>query len=131
LSRWICSALSSMPLHTLYIDKPMRDHGLLQAIARVNRVFREKHGGLVVDYIGIGDDLAESLTAYSSSDTDDVTVPISTALLKLRETHEILCDLLHGIEWHPTDAMSVGQRATLLGTAVKEVLDRRAPPFPR
>ena len=44
-------------LYTLYIDKPMRDHGLLQAIARVNRVFRDKPGGLVVDYIGIGDDL--------------------------------------------------------------------------
>ena len=44
-------------LHTLYIDKPMRDHGLLQAIARVNRVFRDKPGGFVVDYIGIGEDL--------------------------------------------------------------------------
>ena len=48
-------------LHTLYIDKPMRDHGLLQAIARVNRVFRDKPGGLVVDYIGIGEDLRASL----------------------------------------------------------------------
>ncbi|MGZ4267641.1 MAG: type I restriction endonuclease subunit R, partial [Solirubrobacteraceae bacterium] len=111
-------------LHTLYIDKPMRDHGLLQAIARVNRVFREKAGGLVVDYIGIGEDLAESLSAYSSSDTDDASMPIGTALLKLREAHEILCDLLHGIEWHPTDGMSIGQRATVLGTAAKEALDR-------
>ena len=49
-------------LHTLYVDKPMRDHGLLQAIARVNRVFRDKPGGLVVDYIGIGEDLRASLT---------------------------------------------------------------------
>ena len=46
-------------LYTLYVDKPMRDHGLLQAIARVNRVFRDKPGGLVVDYIGIGDDLQD------------------------------------------------------------------------
>ncbi len=59
-------------MHTLYIDKPMRDHGLLQAIARVNRVFGDKAGGLVVDYIGIGDDLRASLTAYSSDEVDDV-----------------------------------------------------------
>ena len=52
-------------LHTLYIDKPMRDHGLLQAIARVNRVFEDKPGGLVVDYIGIGDDLRAGLKAYA------------------------------------------------------------------
>jgi len=51
-------------LHTLYVDKPMRDHGLLQAIARVNRVFRDKPGGLVVDYIGIGEDLRASLQAW-------------------------------------------------------------------
>jgi type I restriction enzyme R subunit len=112
------------PLHTLYVDKPMRDHGLLQAIARVNRVFRAKPGGLVVDYIGIGEDLRESLTAYSSSDTDDVSIPLATAVLKLRETHEILCDLLHGIEWRPTDGMTVGQRATVLGMGVKQALDR-------
>src|SRR5690606_32096356 len=57
-------------LHTLYVDKPMRDHGLLQAIARVNRVFRDKPGGLVVDYIGIGEDLRSSLQAYSQDIAD-------------------------------------------------------------
>ncbi len=62
-------------LHTLYIDKPMRDHGLLQAIARVNRVFKDKPGGLVVDYIGIGEDLRASLRAYDDTDLDDPVIP--------------------------------------------------------
>lgn len=111
-------------LHTLYVDKPMRDHGLLQALARVNRVFREKPGGLVVDYIGIGEDLRESLTAYASADTDDVAVPLGTAVLKLCETHAILSDLLHGIAWRPAAGMTAGQRATVLGMAVRQALDR-------
>ena len=61
-------------LHTLYIDRPMRDHGLLQAIARVNRVFGEKDGGLVVDYVGIGADLRASLRAYDGSDRQPVYI---------------------------------------------------------
>ena len=63
------------PLHTMYIDKPMRDHGLLQAIARVNRVFRDKPGGLVVDYIGIGEDLRKALPRYAAKDVEDAMVP--------------------------------------------------------
>jgi type I restriction enzyme R subunit len=111
-------------LHTLYVDKPMRDHGLLQAIARVNRVFADKPGGLVVDYIGIGDDLRESLTAYSKGDVDDVAVPFSTAVKKLRERHEVMLGLLHGIDFHPTEGMSAGQRATLFTKAVRDAADR-------
>ena len=55
-------------LHTLYIDKPMRGHGLMQAIARVNRVFKDKPGGLVVDYLGIADQLKEALKNYTEGD---------------------------------------------------------------
>jgi type I restriction enzyme R subunit len=111
-------------LHTLYIDKPMRDHGLLQAIARVNRVFKDKPGGLVVDYIGIGDDLRASLTAYSKNDVDAVVIPLAQAVSKLREKHEILCDLVHGIEFRPRDGMSAGEKATLFNQAVLEATDR-------
>ena len=82
-------------LHTLYIDKPMRDHGLLQAIARVNRVFREKQGGLVVDYIGIGEDLRASLRAYDEAELDDPAVPIAQAIAGLWERYEVLCALLY------------------------------------
>ncbi len=54
-------------LHTMYVDKPMRGHGLMQAIARVNRVFRDKPGGLVVDYLGLADELKQALATYTES----------------------------------------------------------------
>ena len=63
-------------LHTMYVDKPMRGHGLMQAIARVNRVFRDKPGGLIVDYIGIFANLQKALAEYSPSDRDQAGVPI-------------------------------------------------------
>jgi type I restriction enzyme, R subunit len=84
-------------LHTLYVDKPMRDHGLLQAIARVNRVFRDKPGGLIVDYIGIGEDLRASLRAYDDKDLDEPVIPAARAVAGLWEKYEVLCALLHPI----------------------------------
>jgi type I restriction enzyme R subunit len=82
-------------LHTVYIDKPMRDHGLLQAIARVNRVFRDKPGGLAVDYIGIGEDLRASLQAYDETEIDDPVIPAAKAVARLYEKYEVICALLH------------------------------------
>jgi type I restriction enzyme R subunit len=84
-------------LHTLYIDKPMRDHGLLQAIARVNRVFRDKPGGLVVDYIGIGEDLRASLRAYDDAELEDPAIPIAQAIAGLWEKYEVLCAMLYPV----------------------------------
>ena len=57
-------------MHTMYVDKPMRGHNLMQAIARVNRVFRDKPGGLIVDYIGVFQNLKNALAEYSESDKD-------------------------------------------------------------
>jgi len=111
-------------LHTLYIDKPMRDHGLLQAIARVNRVFEDKPGGLVVDYIGIGDDLRAGLTAYAKGDVDDAVVPLEVAQRKLTEKHEVMLDLLHGITWVAPDGASAGARATAVNAAAQEAVAR-------
>jgi type I restriction enzyme R subunit len=84
-------------LHTLYIDKPMRDHGLLQAIARVNRVFKNKPGGLVVDYIGIGEDLRASLRAYDDAELEDPVIPAAKAVAGLWEKYEVLCALLYPV----------------------------------
>jgi type I restriction enzyme R subunit len=84
-------------LNTLYIDKPMKDHGLLQAIARVNRVFRDKPGGLVVDYIGIGEDLRASLRAYDDTDLDDPVIPAHKAVRGLSESYEVLCAMLYPV----------------------------------
>ncbi len=110
-------------LYTIYIDKPMRDHGLLQAIARVNRVFGDKPGGLVVDYIGIGDDLKASLVAYSAKDVNDVAIPIAIAVARLREKHEVLAELLHGIEFRRRHELSAGDRANQFAQAVTRVID--------
>ena len=84
-------------LHTLYIDKPMRDHGLLQAIARVNRVFEGKFGGLVVDYIGIGEDLRASLRAYDANELEEPAVPVAKAIAGLWGQYEVLCALLYPV----------------------------------
>ena len=110
-------------LHTMYVDKPMHDHGLLQAIARVNRVFRDKPGGLVVDYIGIGEDLRKALPRYAAKDVEDAMVPVRQVVSKLREKHEILCEFFHGLEWRGRGELSATARATLLAQAHAKVVE--------
>jgi type I restriction enzyme, R subunit len=111
------------PLHTMYIDKPMRDHGLLQAIARVNRVFRDKPGGLVVDYIGIGEDLRKALPRYAAEDVEDAMTPVRQVLSKLREKHEVVCEFFHGLSWHDRHELDATGRATLLAQAHARVVE--------
>jgi type I restriction enzyme R subunit len=77
-------------LHTMYVDKPMKGHGLMQAIARVNRVFRDKPAGLVVDYIGIAQNLKSALGQYSSGDRDQVGIDEADAVRVLLEKYEIV-----------------------------------------
>ncbi len=86
-------------LHTMYVDKPMRDHNLMQAIARVNRVFKDKPGGLIVDYIGIADDLKKSLRVYSDEVRHDSMIAIEDAITVLQEKYDIVCSFFHGIEY--------------------------------
>jgi type I restriction enzyme R subunit len=77
-------------LHTLYVDKPMRSHGLMQAIARVNRVFRDKPAGLVVDYIGIAQRLKDALSVYSPSDQEEVGIDEAEAVRALTERLDVV-----------------------------------------
>jgi type I restriction enzyme R subunit len=87
-------------LHTMYVDKPMRDHNLMQAIARVNRVFRDKEGGLVVDYIGIAAELRRALKIYTESrGKGQPTLDTAEALAKLKELMEVARDILHGFDY--------------------------------
>jgi type I restriction enzyme R subunit len=87
-------------LHTMYADKPMQGHGLMQAIARVNRVFSNKPGGLVVDYLGLADQLKHALATYTESGgKGDPTFDTAQAIAVMLEKHGIACDLLHGFEW--------------------------------
>jgi len=97
---WL-TGFDSPSLHTMYVDKPMRGAGLMQAIARVNRTFRDKPGGLVVDYIGIAEDLRAALADYTARDRarQKVGAPIDEALALLQEHHEICCELLYGCPW--------------------------------
>ncbi len=87
-------------LHTMYVDKPMRDHNLMQAIARVNRVFRDKEGGLVVDYIGIAAELRRALKTYTESrGKGRPTLDAAEALAKLKELMEVARGILHGFDY--------------------------------
>ena len=87
-------------LTTMYVDKPMKDHNLMQAIARVNRVFRDKPGGLVVDYIGIANDLKEALREYTlSAGQGRPTVPAEEMLTRLKEEMEVAWGMLHGVDY--------------------------------
>src|SRR5690606_39789906 len=90
----------AQPLHTMYLDKPMRGHGLMQAIARVNRVFRDKPGGLVVDYLGIARELKEALVTYTGSGGRGRTaLDQEEAVSVMLEKYEVCCGLLHGFDW--------------------------------
>jgi len=86
-------------LHTMYIDKPMQRHNLMQAIARVNRVFREKQGGLIVDYIGIAEKLKEALSQYTESDKKTTGVDTNVASQVLLEKYDLIKEMLHGHDY--------------------------------
>ena len=111
-------------LHTMYADKPMQGHGLMQAIARVNRVFRDKPGGLVVDYLGLADQLKHALSVYTESGGQgDPAIDTAQAIAILQEKHEIACDLLHGLAW--ADAAGDAKKTyTLLPAAQEHILDQ-------
>ena len=110
-------------LHTMYIDKPMRGHGLMQAIARVNRVFRDKPGGLVVDYIGIADDLRRALATYTESGgKGETAIDQAEAVAVMQEKYEICCDLFHGFDWSVWRAGTPAQRLSLLPSAQEHIL---------
>lgn len=97
-------------MHTMYLDKTMQGAGLMQAIARVNRTFRDKPGGLIVDYIGIFDNLQSALSEYSPSDRDQAGVPIEDVVDIMVEKHDVLRGLLHGVTYDASPALSPSQR---------------------
>jgi type I restriction enzyme R subunit len=102
-------------VHTLYVDKPMKGHNLMQAIARVNRVFKDKQGGLVVDYIGIGEDLKAAMKEYTASKgRGKPTVDAQEALAVLLEKLDVLRAMLHGFDF---SGFLTGGHKTLAGAA--------------
>jgi type I restriction enzyme R subunit len=112
-------------LHTMYADKPMQGHGLMQAIARVNRVFRDKPGGLVVDYLGLADQLKRAVTNYTESGgTGDATFDTAQAIAVMLEKHGIACDLLHGFKWAKWTTGKAAERLALIPAGQERILEQ-------
>ena len=110
-------------LHTLYVDKPMRGHGLMQAIARVNRVFKDKPGGLVVDYLGLTQDLKQALATYTQSGgTGRTAVDQAEAVAVMQEKYDVCRGLLHGFDWTVWTTGTPQQRLNLLPAAQEHIL---------
>ena len=109
-------------MHTMYIDKPMQGHGLMQAIARVNRVFRDKPGGLVVDYIGIAQNLRKALADYSPSDQERTGIDEEAAVAKMRECFERVKAVFHGFDYVTGLSGPPQQRLETLACAIDWVL---------
>jgi len=110
-------------LHTMYVDKPMRAHGLMQAIARVNRVFRDKPGGLVVDYLGLAHELKQALATYTESGgTGRTAIDLGEAVAAMQEKYEVCCDLFYGFNWTSWKTGSPEERLTLLPAAQEHIL---------
>jgi type I restriction enzyme, R subunit len=109
-------------LHTMYIDKPMQGAGLMQAIARVNRTFRDKPGGLIVDYIGIAQNLKDALAEYSPSDREQAGVPIEQVVEVMLEKHDIVCGILHRHDWTSDPTLAAEDRMNELAGSLNYVL---------
>ena len=110
-------------MHTMYIDKPMRGHGLMQAIARVNRVFRDKPAGLIVDYIGIAQNLKSALSQYSREDRKHAGIDEAEAIAVMLEKFEIVTDMFHGFDYQTGLTGSPQERLVALAGAIEWVLE--------
>ncbi|HNY86835.1 MAG TPA: type I restriction endonuclease subunit R [Candidatus Hydrogenedentes bacterium] len=110
-------------LHTMYLDKPMRGHGLMQAIARVNRVFRDKPGGLVVDYLGLAQELKEALATYTASGgTGRTAIDQNEAVALMLHKYEVCRGLFHGFSWELWTTGTPAERLGLLPPAQEHIL---------
>ncbi|MCS7090455.1 MAG: type I restriction endonuclease subunit R [Limisphaera sp.] len=110
-------------LHTMYVDKPMRGHGLMQAIARVNRVFRDKPGGLVVDYLGLAAELKQALAVYTESGgTGETAIDQERAVAVMQEKYEVCCGLFHGLDRSAWVRGTPQARLALLPAAQEHIL---------
>ena len=110
-------------MHTMYVDKPMRGHGLMQAIARVNRVFKDKQGGLIVDYIGIAQNLKAALQIYSPGDRDKTGIDESQAVSVMLEKYEVVRDMFHGFDYLSALDGTPQERMLMMAGAIEWVLD--------
>ncbi len=113
-------------LSTMYIDKPMRGHGLMQAIARVNRVFKDKPGGLVVDYLGLAHELKRALTTYTESGgTGKTALDQEEAVAVMLEKYEVCVGLFHGFDRSKWTTGSATERLSLIPAGQQHILAQK------
>jgi type I restriction enzyme R subunit len=112
-------------LHTMYVDKPMRGHGLMQAIARVNRVFKNKPGGLIVDYIGIAYDLKKALAEYTEGDKKETGIPQEEAVAIMLEKYEIVSGLFHGFDYKRFFSAKPNEKMVIIVQAMEHMLKQK------
>ena len=110
-------------MHTMYVDKPMQGHGLMQAIARVNRVFRDKPAGLIVDYIGIAQNLKSALQQYSKNDQENTGVDEAQAIAVMMEKYEVVRDMYHGFDYASAMSGTPQERLAMMAGAIEWILD--------
>ena len=111
-------------LHTLYLDKPMKGHNLMQAIARVNRVYNDKPGGNIVDYLGIASDLRKALSFYSNNGGQgEPTVPQEKAISLMLENLEIVSRMFHGFDYKQYFKADTAKKLSLILTAEEHILN--------
>jgi len=119
---WL-TGFNARSLHTMYVDKPMRGHGLMQAIARVNRVFRDKPGGLVVDYLGLADHLRRAVANYTESGGSGTTaIDVEEAVAVMLEKYEIVAAMLNGFDYSAFTTGSPAERLSVLPAAQEHIL---------
>lgn len=108
--------------HTMYADKPMKGHGLMQAIARVNRVFKDKPSGLVVDYLGLADQLRKAVGTYGGRQGEKPGLPVDVALNLLNEKFGIVKDMFHGFDYSCYFTIEAGKRLSALTGGANHIL---------
>ena len=109
-------------LHTMYLDKPMQGHTLMQAIARVNRVFRDKPGGLVVDYLGLAFELKKALSQYTEGDRKDTGIPLEQAIAIMNEKFEIVQDMFNRFDYRSFFHADTNERLRIIEMAMDHIL---------
>ena len=112
-------------MHTMYIDKPMQGHGLMQAIARVNRVFRDKPAGLIVDYIGVAQNLKSALGQYSGADRKKTGIDEAEAIAQMLERYEVVEAMFHGFDYHSGLHGTPHARLVALAAAIEWILSQQ------
>ncbi len=113
-------------LHTMYIDKPMRGHGLMQTIARVNRVFKDKPGGLIVDYLGLAYELKKALSTYTESGGRGEPVLDQEAAVKvMKEKYEIVSAMFYGFDYKKFFTGTPQEKMAVIPAAIEHILEQK------